>query len=135
MMNNCGPWVGAAWREMLQLHNLDPSELGLVIIHDELEAAFGGVRTINWEASPRGHNGIKSIKKYLDASKQPLNRWKRIAVGIGRPQERTPDIVSEYVLSKMTPSQKAKIDQDVAPKVASCLQQLHDAWVGPNKPI
>ncbi|KAI0397287.1 peptidyl-tRNA hydrolase [Xylariaceae sp. FL0594] len=135
MMNNCGPWVGTAWREMLQAHNLEPSQLGLVIIHDELEAAFGRVRTVNWEASPRGHNGLKSIKKCLDGPKQPLDRWKRIAVGIGRPEERTPDVVSKYVLSNMTPSQKSKIDREVAPQVASALQQLHDAWVENSESI
>ncbi|KAI1818069.1 peptidyl-tRNA hydrolase [Poronia punctata] len=127
MMNNCGPWIASAWKEMLQTHKMNPSELGLVIVHDELEAAFGRVRTVNWEASHRGHNGIKSIKNSLNVSGTFLQRWKRIAVGIGRPLERTPDVVSEYVLSNMTPFQKKKIEDDVAPKVAALLQQLHDS--------
>jgi PTH1 family peptidyl-tRNA hydrolase len=128
MMNNCGPWVHATWKEMLQRHNLQPSELGLVIVHDELEAALGAVRIRRWDASHRGHNGIKSVKKSLDSLNYPQDHWSRIAVGIGRPEDRTSNVVSEYVLRKMSSYQKKTIDSEVGPKIVRCLRELQDEW-------
>ncbi|KAI1126907.1 peptidyl-tRNA hydrolase [Nemania abortiva] len=128
MMNNCGPWVLAAWKDVLQRHGLQSSELALVLVHDELEAALGTVRIRKWEASHRGHNGIKSVKNSTDSPKLLHSRWSRIAVGIGRPVERTPDVVSDYVLRKMTSHQKHTIDSEVGPKVIACLRQLQDQW-------
>ncbi|KAI3325214.1 peptidyl-tRNA hydrolase [Xylariaceae sp. AK1471] len=126
MMNNCGPWVHAAWKEMLQKHQLQPSELGLVLVHDELEAALGTVKIRRWEASHRGHNGVKSVKKTLDPLNYPHDRWARISVGIGRPEDRTPDVVSEYVLCKMTSYQKKTIGSEIGPEVVRCLRELQD---------
>ncbi|KAJ2968041.1 hypothetical protein NUW58_g10312 [Xylaria curta] len=104
-----------------------PSELGLVLVHDELEAALGHVRIRKWEASPRGHNGIKSVKKSLGSPSFPHARWSRISIGIGRPVERTPDVVSDYVLRKMTSHQKQTIDE-TGPKIIHCLRELQDEW-------
>ncbi|KAI1736613.1 peptidyl-tRNA hydrolase [Xylaria scruposa] len=128
MMNVCGPWVLAAYRETLQQHALQPSELALVLVHDELEAAFGAVRTRAWETSHRGQNGVKSAKKSLDALDYPRGHWARISVGIGRPVERTPDVVSGHVLRKMTSHEKREIDTKVAPQVIKCLRELRDKW-------
>ncbi|KAI1747650.1 peptidyl-tRNA hydrolase [Xylaria castorea] len=123
-MNVCGPWVLAAYREALQRHALQPSELALVLVHDDLEAAFGAVKTRGWETSHRGQNGVKSAKKSLDGLDYPRDRWARILVGIGRPDERTPDVVTEHVLRKMTSHEKRTIDTQVGPKVINCLREL-----------
>ncbi|KAJ8112915.1 hypothetical protein ONZ43_g5277 [Nemania bipapillata] len=128
MMNNCGPWVLAAWKEMLQRHGLQSSELGLVIVHDELEASLGAVKIRKWEASHRGHNGIKSVKNSLDSVNCPRDRWSRISIGIGRPVERTPDVVADYVLRKMSSHQKQTIDSEVGPKIVRSLRELQDRW-------
>ncbi|TGJ79956.1 hypothetical protein E0Z10_g8796 [Xylaria hypoxylon] len=128
MMNNCGPWVHATWKEMLQQHQLQPEQLALVLVHDELEAAFGSVRIRRWENSHRGHNGIKSVKKSLDPLHYPCDHWARITVGIGRPLERTPDVVSDYVLRKMTSHQLKTIDTEVGPRIIRCLRELQDEW-------
>ncbi|KAI0532001.1 peptidyl-tRNA hydrolase [Xylaria digitata] len=127
MMNNCGPWVHAAWKEMLQRHQLRPEELALVLVHDELEASFGSVKIRKWESSHRGHNGVKSVKKSLDPLPYPHDHWSRITVGIGRPLERTPDVVSEYVLRKLTSHQFKTIDTEVGPSVIRCLRELQDS--------
>ncbi|KAI0859480.1 peptidyl-tRNA hydrolase [Xylaria cubensis] len=128
MMNVCGPWVLAAYRETLQRHALQPSELALVLVHDELEAAFGAVRTRGWETSHRGQNGVKSAKKSLDSLDYSRDYWARISVGIGRPVERTPDVVSDYVLRKMTSHEKRTIDTKVGHQVIKCLRELRDKW-------
>lgn len=53
----------------------------------------------------RGHNGIKSLQQTF--SRQ---NFIRIAVGIGRPLSREPKAVADYVLRKMTPWEKEKIE-------------------------
>ncbi|KAI8626374.1 mitochondrial peptidyl-tRNA hydrolase [Xylariaceae sp. FL1651] len=131
MMNNCGPWVHAAWKEMLQRHQLQPSELGLVLVHDELEADLGEVRIRKWKTSHRGHNGVKSVKNNMDQLNYPKDHWSRILIGIGRPEERTPSVVSDYVLRKMTPFHMKKIN-GVGSKVIRCLQELQDEWEKDN---
>ncbi|KAI0404011.1 mitochondrial peptidyl-tRNA hydrolase [Xylaria palmicola] len=128
MMNISGPWVLAAWKEMLLRHHLQPSELGLVLVHDELEAPFGAVKLRNWDASHRGNNGVKSVKKSFDSLRLAPNRWSRISVGIGRPVERTSDVVSEYVLSKMTSYQRKTMNDEAGPKVVRSLLELQDRW-------
>lgn len=128
MMNNCGPWVRAAWEEMLQRHGLRPSELGLVLVHDDLESTPGSVKVRKWETSPRGHNGIRSVKGSTDHLKHPKERWARVAVGIGRPKERDADAVSDYVLRRLTSHQMNTINTVAGPKVVDALRQLHDEW-------
>ncbi|KAK5635677.1 hypothetical protein RRF57_011389 [Xylaria bambusicola] len=128
MMNVCGPWVHATWKELLQTHQLQPSELGLVLVHDELEAAFGTVKVRKWDSSHRGHNGVKSVKNSMDPLNCPRDRWSRITVGIGRPTERTSDVVSEFVLRKMISRHLTTIDSEVGPRIIECLQDLQDEW-------
>jgi len=55
--------------------------------------------------SPRGHNGLKSINEVLRGAE-----YTRIGIGIGRPQSRDADAVAAFVLKKMTPLEKAKIE-------------------------
>ncbi|KAL4917943.1 peptidyl-tRNA hydrolase [Aspergillus aurantiobrunneus] len=82
--------------------------LTLVILHDELEKPLGKVvvkRGGPEKFSPRGHNGLRDIFKWLDKTKMyPHDSTLsilRIGVGIGRPESRSPDDVSEYVLTQM----------------------------------
>ncbi|KAJ1328944.1 peptidyl-tRNA hydrolase PTH1 family [Microdochium nivale] len=132
-MNISGKWVNAVYREHLAQHGLKPTELSLIVIHDELEEAFGVVKVRKWTASHRGHNGLKSIQ----ASLNPMNlrpspgpsRWHRIAVGIGRPLARDPDTVANYVLGNCSPQQRRIIDEDVGPRVLESLQGLRADWI------
>ncbi|KAI1161577.1 peptidyl-tRNA hydrolase [Nemania serpens] len=126
MMNISGPFVLAVWREMLQRHQLEPSELALVLVHDELEATLGDVRIRDWDASHRGHNGVKNVRESMASLKVPRDHWCRISVGIGRPAERTPDVVSEYVLRKMTGHEINVMDMKVGPSVVRRLSELQD---------
>lgn len=128
MMNNCGPWVHAAWQDLLQRHSLQPSELGLVLVHDDLESSPGTVKVRDWEVSARGHNGVKSVKGSTDHLKHSKERWARVTVGIGRPVERDTGAVSEYVLRKLTSHQLGVINNVSGPKVVNALRRLHDEW-------
>ncbi|XXG99661.1 hypothetical protein Hte_006002 [Hypoxylon texense] len=127
VMNISGPWVAKTWREVLENYQLKPSELSLVVVHDDLEEDLGHVKIRKWKASHRGHNGIKSINANLKPSDFPRSRWSRISIGIGRPEARDQMSVSDYVLKKMTRHQRSIIDQ-VGPRALGCLRQLQEEW-------
>ncbi|KAI1197642.1 mitochondrial peptidyl-tRNA hydrolase [Nemania serpens] len=129
MMNISGHFVLAALKETAARHQLQPSELALVVVHDELEAPLGDVQVRKWERSHRGHNGVKSalltLREYLQVSQR---HWRRISVGIGRPAARTPDVVSDYVLRKMTSHEINTISNKAGPSLVRCLGELQDRW-------
>ncbi|KAI1455448.1 peptidyl-tRNA hydrolase [Annulohypoxylon moriforme] len=127
-MNVSGPWFSKTWKEMLQRNQLQPAELGLVLVHDDLEEELGRVRIRSWKASHRGHNGIKDVNRVLKMSDFPGARWSRISVGIGRPEARDQMAVSNYVLRKMTRHEKNIIEDEVGPRVFECLRELEEYW-------
>ncbi|KAI2620901.1 peptidyl-tRNA hydrolase [Hypomontagnella submonticulosa] len=127
-MNSSGPWVAKAWREMLENHQLNQSELSLVLVHDDLEEDLGRVRIRKWKASHRGHNGIKSVNANLKPADFPGARWSRISIGIDRPETRDHVSVADYVLRKLTKHQKDVIETQAAPRVLACLRELQDNW-------
>lgn len=91
----------------------------MVIVHDDLEKPLGAVmlRTIQGGSS-KGHNGLKSISAALGNTP-----FARIGIGIGRPISRESDDVACYVLKKMTPAEKVKIEESVD-EVITRLKQL-----------
>ncbi|KOS22518.1 putative peptidyl-tRNA hydrolase [Escovopsis weberi] len=125
-MNISGPFVAKAWQEAVGKH--DPASLSLVIVHDELEKDFGAVKLVPWDRSPRGHNGIKSVRKSLSQDRFPTSPFARIAVGIGRPEDRDPETVSRYVLDKMPGEKRRALEEEVPLQVAKCLLELEDEW-------
>lgn len=128
LMNVSGPWFLAAYRDTLSRYNLQPEELGVVLVHDDLEEDFGNVRIRKWAASHRGHNGIKSVNASMKNQQFKGARWSRISIGIDRPTSREQSSVSDYVLKKMTRYQKDIIDAKVGPSVVERLRDLHEAW-------
>ncbi|OAQ66265.1 mitochondrial peptidyl-tRNA hydrolase [Pochonia chlamydosporia 170] len=126
LMNVSGPFVAKAWQEMVKQH--DASSTSLVIIHDELERAFGDVRLTPWDRSHRGHNGLKSVKKSISQNKFPESPFARIAIGIGRPEERDAATVSKYVLDPISVNQRRVLEEVVPLDVAKRLVELEDEW-------
>ena len=115
-MNESGRGVRAAHTAWSR--NIPDGEGKLVILHDELEKPLGAVsvKTVQG-ASAKGHNGLKSILAVI--GKTP---FVRIGIGIGRPVSREPDDVARYVLKKMTPAEKAKIEGCVDEVIAKLKQ-------------
>ncbi|KAI0007132.1 peptidyl-tRNA hydrolase [Xylariaceae sp. FL0662B] len=128
MMNLSGPWVSLTWQQMLARNHLRPWELSLVVVHDDLEEAFGTVKVRKWKTSARGHNGVRSTLNHLKISQFPGARWSRISVGIGRPKREGPVPIIDYVLRQMTDNQKMVILDQAGPKVLECLRGLQDDW-------
>lgn len=126
-MNVSGPFVAKAWQEMLKAHG-DPAALSLVILHDELEKKLGQVDLVAWDRSPRGHNGIKSVKKVLPQDKYPQSPFVRIAVGIDRPLGRDPATVSKYVLDPISQAKQAVLEDEVPWEVKRLLEEVEADW-------
>ncbi|RFU73519.1 pth1 family peptidyl-trna hydrolase [Trichoderma arundinaceum] len=126
LMNVSGGFVASAWQETVRKYGAE--SLSLVIVHDELEKDLGVVKLIPWDRSPRGHNGVKSIRKSVSEKKYPESPFARIAVGIGRPEERDAATVSRYVLNKISRENRTTLEEDAPWDVVKCLMDLESQW-------
>lgn len=106
-MNISGPSVQQAWRKWsAEQRAKGHSQCRLVVVHDELESELGKVGIKMGSASPRGHNGLKSVQASMGSTP-----WWRVGVGIGRPESRDPDVVAKYVLRKMNAREQLAMDK------------------------
>lgn len=92
-MNESGNAAGPA-RGALQL-DLDR----VVVIHDEIDLPFGRIES-RLGGGLAGHNGLKSLKQGLGSAD-----FRRVRVGVGRPDTTDPEIVSAHVLGKFSEPQ------------------------------
>ncbi|KJZ77246.1 hypothetical protein HIM_03567 [Hirsutella minnesotensis 3608] len=125
-MNVSGQFVAAAWRYMCTKY--DAESLGLVLLHDELEKDLGVVSLVSWQRSPRGHNGVKDVKARLQQDRYPNSMFARVSVGIGRPEERDAQTVSEYVLRRISNTDKSVLEDDAPFDVVQKLVELEEGW-------
>ena len=72
----------------------------IIVIHDDLDIAFGAMRFKNGGSSG-GHNGIKSIDSLIGTN------YDRVRIGIGRSYKS----VIDYVLGKFDSSELEKLDE------------------------
>jgi peptidyl-tRNA hydrolase, PTH1 family len=87
-MNEAGNSVGPA-RGALGV-DLDH----VVVVHDEIDLPFGRIET-RVGGGLAGHNGLKSLKAGLGSGE-----FRRVRVGVGRPDTTDPEIVSAHVLGR-----------------------------------
>jgi PTH1 family peptidyl-tRNA hydrolase len=87
-MNEAGRSVGPA-RGALGLE-LDR----IVAIHDEIDLPFGRIET-RLGGGLAGHNGLKSLNGGLGGKE-----FRRVRVGVGRPDTTDPEVVSAHVLGR-----------------------------------
>ncbi|PQE10429.1 hypothetical protein CJF32_00000951 [Rutstroemia sp. NJR-2017a WRK4] len=130
LMNVSGPAVSAAWKQFLRENKqmgYGEEGCGLVVVHDELELRVGEVKVRKGDASPKGHNGLKSIRDTLRGQ-----MYTRIGVGIGRPESRDAGVVADYVLRKMSVEERRKISVS-AGKVMEELMKLSEHSVKETK--
>src|SRR5947209_10771125 len=92
-MNDSGDSVGPA-RGALQLE-LDH----VIVVHDEIDLPFGRIES-RVGGGLAGHNGLKSLKRGLGSAD-----FRRIRVGVGRPDTTDPEIVSAHVLGRFSEPQ------------------------------
>ena len=104
-MNESGNAVGPARGAL----HLDLEHV--VVIHDEIDQPFGRIES-RIGGGLAGHNGLKSLKQGLGSPD-----FRRIRVGVGRPDSTDPEIVSAHVLGKFS-EPKADV-QDLIERAAS----------------
>jgi PTH1 family peptidyl-tRNA hydrolase len=68
----------------------------VVVIHDEIDLPFGRIES-RVGGGLAGHNGLKSLKQGLGSAD-----FRRVRVGVGRPDTTDPEIVSAHVLGKFS---------------------------------
>ncbi|KAG6054593.1 hypothetical protein E4U17_000146 [Claviceps sp. LM77 group G4] len=125
-MNISGRFVAGIWRRMLTQH--EPSNLSLVVVHDNIDRIIGDVRLTAWDLSPRGHNGILSVKNELSQGSFTQSPMLRMGIGVGRPVQRDPETVSNYVLSKMPFDKQKILEEEVPVLMAKKLLELEETW-------
>ena len=78
----------------------------IIVLHDCLETKLGEVKVNQGTKLFKGHNGLKSIGYELGDT----TTFTRIAIGIGRPVERDPASVRNYVLGPFTESEQKEME-------------------------
>ena len=95
-MNNSGDALAA----YLKNKNLDSHNI--LIIYDDIDLAFGRLR-LKQGSSDGGHNGIKSIDRYINKEQY----WK-LKIGVGRPPKGVDP--AHYVLSKFDNDEREEVE-------------------------
>ncbi len=110
-MNRSGESVAL----LLKKFNLSLDDL--VVIHDDLDLDLGRIR-IRKGSGSGGHKGVSSIIEHLGSKD-----FVRLRVGIGRPQDSSPDEIVNYVLSDFT-SEEKEIVKRLLPKIDEAILVL-----------
>src|ERR671927_1320847 len=87
-MNESGRSVGPA----RGAYKLDLDRI--LVVHDEIDLPFGDIRS-RLGGGLAGHNGLKSLKREFGGAD-----FRRVRVGVDRPDSTDPDIVAAYVLGR-----------------------------------
>jgi PTH1 family peptidyl-tRNA hydrolase len=95
----------------------------LLVIHDEIDLAFGEIQE-RLGGGLAGHNGLKSVAQGVGGAD-----FRRVRVGVGRPDSTDPEVVSAHVLSRF--SEPDREVRALIERAADCAQgiveQAHDA--------
>lgn len=90
----------------------------IVVVHDDLELAYGDVRA-KQSGGHGGHNGLRDINATVGAD------YARVRVGIGRPAVGT---VESYVLSGFSSAEQGSLD-DVLGRAADAVELILGASI------
>jgi peptidyl-tRNA hydrolase, PTH1 family len=88
----------------------------LLVIHDEIDLPFGEIQE-KVGGGLAGHNGLKSVSQGVGGPD-----FRRIRVGVGRPDTTDPDIVSAHVLSRFTEPERDV--RSLVERAAECAQRV-----------
>ena len=89
-MNDSGNAVGPARGAL----GVEPERV--VVVHDEIDLPFGRIES-RIGGGLAGHNGLKAVKAGLGTPD-----FRRVRVGVGRPDTTDPEIVSAHVLGRFS---------------------------------
>jgi peptidyl-tRNA hydrolase, PTH1 family len=77
----------------------------LVVVHDELDLPFGGLR-LKLGGGDNGHNGLKSVRRSIGSGD-----FNRVRIGIGRPPGRMDP--AAFVLRDFSATERKQLDLEV----------------------
>jgi PTH1 family peptidyl-tRNA hydrolase len=109
-MNDSGKSVGPARGEF----GVDLDHV--VVVHDEIDLPFGRIES-RIGGGLAGHNGLKAVKAGLGSAD-----FRRVRVGVGRPDTTDPEIVSAHVLGRF--SEPKEDVRDLIERAADELDRL-----------
>ena len=104
---------GGPVRGLLDYHSIPPTDL--VVLHDELDIPFAGVR-LKRGGGEGGHNGLRSITRSTGTKD-----YLRVRVGIGRPPGRQDP--ADFVLKDFSATERKELDLLVA-EAADAAEEL-----------
>ncbi|SCU99913.1 LAME_0G06326g1_1 [Lachancea meyersii CBS 8951] len=113
-----GDYINLSGKSVVPLWNKLGTGIQHIVVHDELSLAVGKVQLRKPGTSVRGHNGLKDITKHFGGD------FYRLAVGIGRPEQRDPDVVAKYVLSKFPRNEIGVIETESVHSAMHHLKKL-----------
>lgn len=105
---------GEGVRPLIDFYKVDVANIA--VIYDDLDLPVGKIR-LRQKGGHGGHNGIRSLIDHLGTK-----NFKRIRLGIGRPEDRTP--VVNYVLQPFAKEETSAIDDVIAEAARAC-----EMWV------
>lgn len=113
-MNESGKSVGPARGEL----RVDPDHI--IVLHDEIDFEFGRIEA-KLGGGHGGHNGLRSIKDSLGTAD-----FRRVRIGVGRPDTTDPEIVSAWVLGKFD-EPKSDVKSLIAAALDEALRTIETA--------
>ena len=120
-MNECGYSISQII-SFFKVKNED-----LYVFHDDLDLEIGKIRIKNGGSSA-GHNGLKSIDKYIGKN------YNRVRIGIGHPGEKK--LVEKYVLSNFKEkewSHLSIINQNISENINLLVNNKHSSFLNKIK--
>ena len=106
-MNNSGTCI----RELIEYFKIQSSDI--FVFHDDLDIEFGKIKA-KFGGSDAGHNGIKSLDKFIGKD------YSRIRIGIGKPEKIK---VNDFVLGDFNDDEKLQIEE-ISKKIIEYLNLL-----------
>ena len=117
-MNCSGVTLRPVWRALArQAPSGGPNAINHIVLHDELSLPIGKAQLRPHGRSCRGHNGLRDLERQM-----PGVEFKRLAIGIGRPESHDPQEVAAYVLGKFTADEQELLRQRTLPRVLELLR-------------
>lgn len=107
---------GESVQAIAHFYKIAPNEI--LVAHDELDLPVGTVR-LKKGGGHGGHNGLRSITACLNS-----NDFYRLRIGIAHPG--SSHLVSDYVLSRPSHSDRDLIDQSIERAVAVLPDMIHN---------
>ena len=120
-MNECGYSIS----QIISFFKLKKEDL--YVFHDDLDLEIGKIRIKNGGSSA-GHNGLKSIDKYIGKN------YNRVRIGIGHPGEKK--LVEKYVLSNFKKEEwscLSLINQNISENINLLVNNKHSLFLNKIK--